>query len=161
MSTAQVDQLLAQLKREGEPSGYYLNPDEAFVRELLEGLVVNAARFGYLACPCRLATGEKAEDLDIICPCDYRDQDVSEYGVCYCGLYVSDEVRRGERPIKPIPERRQPPGMRASGTASALPSSLPYPVWRCKVCGYLCARAKAPSTCPICKASAERFERFL
>ena len=33
-------------------------------------------------------------------------------------------------------------------------------VWRCKVCGYLCARTSPPETCPICKVSRERFEPF-
>jgi rubredoxin len=40
-------------------------------------------------------------------------------------------------------------------------SNLPLPVWRCKVCGYLCARDGPPEICPICKAKKERFERFL
>jgi rubrerythrin len=35
------------------------------------------------------------------------------------------------------------------------------PVWRCKVCGYLCARDEPPEVCPICKATKERFERFM
>ncbi len=34
------------------------------------------------------------------------------------------------------------------------------PVWRCKVCGYLCARPDPPLKCPICKADKDRFERF-
>jgi len=38
---------------------------------------------------------------------------------------------------------------------------LPLPVWRCKVCGYLCAREGPPEICPICKAKKERFERFM
>jgi rubrerythrin len=38
---------------------------------------------------------------------------------------------------------------------------LPLPVWRCKVCGYLCAREEAPEPCPICKAHKDRFERFM
>lgn len=33
-------------------------------------------------------------------------------------------------------------------------------VWRCKVCGYLCARKGPPEVCPICKVSKERFEPF-
>jgi ferredoxin-thioredoxin reductase catalytic chain len=40
-------------------------------------------------------------------------------------------------------------------------SKLPLPVWRCKVCGYLCARDEPPEICPICKAGKERFERFM
>jgi len=39
--------------------------------------------------------------------------------------------------------------------------TLSHPVWRCRVCGYLCARDEAPGVCPICKAKKERFERFL
>jgi rubrerythrin len=34
------------------------------------------------------------------------------------------------------------------------------PVWRCRVCGYLCARDEPPGVCPICKAKKDRFERF-
>lgn len=33
-------------------------------------------------------------------------------------------------------------------------------MWRCIVCGYLCAREKPPAVCPICKAKADRFEEF-
>jgi ferredoxin-thioredoxin reductase catalytic chain len=45
--------------------------------------------------------------------------------------------------------------------ANVSPSSLPLPVWRCKVCGYLCARDSPPEVCPICKAKKERFEKFM
>jgi rubrerythrin len=33
-------------------------------------------------------------------------------------------------------------------------------VWRCRVCGYLCARTEPPEVCPICKVGKERFELF-
>lgn len=161
MSAATVEELYATLKEEGEKAGYFLNPDQAFVRELLEGLLVNEERFGYRACPCRLASGERSEDLDIICPCDYRDPDLSEHGACYCALYVSQEVLEGRQKLRPIPERRVPQERRKTSTHAELHSQLSYPVWRCKVCGYLCAREKPPAICPICKAQADRFERFL
>lgn len=45
-------------------------------------LLINERRYGYRACPCRLASGAKEEDLDIICPCDYRDADLNEHGGC-------------------------------------------------------------------------------
>ena len=38
---------------------------------------------------------------------------------------------------------------------------LSQPVWRCKVCGYLCARGEPPDICPICKVTKDRFERFV
>jgi len=161
MSAATVEELYATLKAEGEKAGYFLNPDQAFVYELLEGLLVNEGRFGYRACPCRLASGERSEDLDIICPCDYRDPDLSEHGACYCALYVSQEVLEGRQKPRSIPERRVPRDQRQKTPHMDLPSKLPCPVWRCRVCGYLCAREKPPAICPICKAQAERFERFL
>jgi ferredoxin-thioredoxin reductase catalytic chain len=171
--------LFRKLDREAESSGYHLNPNREFTLGLIEGLLVNERRYGYWACPCRLASGNKAEDLDIICPCDYRDSDLVQYGTCYCALYVSQEVMAGVHPAARIPDRRPVEGMReasASGAASAnaaaatgrapapvLPdlSRLSYPLWRCKVCGYLCAREEPPEACPICKAKKERFERFL
>ena len=157
-----TDELHAHLNKEAEESGYHLNPDAEHAIDLVRGLLVNDERYGYRACPCRLATGDKEDDLDIICPCDYRDQDVEEYGACYCGLYVSESVIKGEKSVAPIPERRKPPEVRKR--REQIPttiSSLPLPVWRCRVCGYLCARDAPPGVCPICKAKAERFERFM
>ncbi len=101
-----VDKLYETLRRWAESTGYNLNPDEEFTRGLVEGLLINRQRYGYQSCPCRLASGNKQNDKDIICPCDYRDPDLEEWGACYCTLYVSDEVLRGEREIQSIPERR-------------------------------------------------------
>jgi len=39
--------------------------------------------------------------------------------------------------------------------------TVALPVWRCKVCGYLCARDSPPEVCPICKAKKDRFEVFI
>jgi ferredoxin-thioredoxin reductase catalytic chain len=78
-----IDRLYFRLKSEAEASGYFLNPDVEFTKSLVKGILVNEGRYGYWACPCRLAEGLKAEDLDIICPCDYRDADVGQYATCY------------------------------------------------------------------------------
>jgi rubrerythrin len=40
-------------------------------------------------------------------------------------------------------------------------NKLPYPVLRCLICGYVCARDEAPEVCPICGASHDRFEKFI
>jgi len=158
-----VEATYQRLKQEAESGGYHLNPDEGFTKELIRGLLVNEERYGYWACPCRLAAGDKMEDLDMICPCDYRDPDLDEYGACYCALYVSDEIARGEKEARAIPERRPPRG-REPHEEEYEPvtlKGLPFPVWRCRVCGYLCARPQPPEKCPICKVPRERFERFI
>ncbi|MBN2603666.1 MAG: ferredoxin:glutaredoxin reductase [Candidatus Thermoplasmatota archaeon] len=161
----EIDKLYNKLDKDAEASGYHLNPDKEFTKELVKSLIINESRYGYWACPCRLASGNKREDLDIICPCDYRDSDVEEYGACYCALYVSKDIKEGNKTPGSIPERRTPREKRLQINKSKTPSftsgSLKTPVWRCRVCGYLCARDEPPGVCPICKAKKERFERFL
>ena len=76
-------QLLETLDRDAEAGGYHINPDPDFAMELAEGLAANLERYGYPLCPCRLSGGSKEADLDIICPCDYRDPDLEEYDTCY------------------------------------------------------------------------------
>ena len=164
ISQQAIDKLYERLKKEAEAAGYYLNPDIEFTKALIKGLLVNEARYGFWACPCRLATGKKEDDLDVICPCDYRDPDLNEHGACYCALYVSDEVLSGEKKLQSIPERRPPTEKRKKPEQKPAVSSisnLPLPVWRCKVCGYLCAREEPPGVCPVCKAKKDRFERFI
>jgi ferredoxin-thioredoxin reductase catalytic chain len=155
-----VDALYQRLNREAEASGYHLNPDREFTLALVESLLINEERYGYRACPCRLASEDKQKDLDIICPCDYRDADLLDWGTCYCALYVSEEVLKGEQDVEPIPERRPPEGHRAQDKPRPLGDAAGVPVWRCRVCGYLCARHRPPAVCPICKATRERFEQF-
>jgi ferredoxin-thioredoxin reductase catalytic subunit len=159
---AEIDELYERLDREAEGSGYHLNPDGEFTTTLVEGLLVNENRYGYQACPCRLADGDKKQDLDIICPCDYRDADLDEYNTCYCKLYVSAEAKAGAIKVHSIPERRPPEEDRTeNGPAITVATGSSPAVWRCRVCGYLCARENPPGVCPICKATKERFERFL
>ena len=93
----QVNTLHTQLDSEAEQSGYHLNPDIEFTRDLVRGMLINERRWGNAA----------------------------------------------------------------SETNALNVAALSHPVWRCRVCGYLCARVEPPEVCPICKAKKERFERFL
>jgi ferredoxin-thioredoxin reductase catalytic subunit len=167
--------------------GYYLTPDPDLLQGFLEGLKVNEERYGYPSCPCRLASGKFEFDRDIICPCDYRDPDVAEFGACYCRLYVSKEVYESKE-LPPVPERRpiekqswsygaatSPAVTKAEEPVAAAPTAPPEPtkkeevkkiselkpkLWYCKQCGYVLFRDEPPYTCPICKAKREMFEEI-
>lgn len=104
----EIDDLYESLKKVNEPKGYYFNGDKEKTFELLRSLLTNKKRYGYMACPCRLASGKKANDRDIICPCFYRAPDVTEYGSCFCTLYVSRDWYTGKIKRKEVPERRSP-----------------------------------------------------
>ena len=106
-----AQQLYETLKKVQEAKGYFFSNDSERVTELLEALLVNKERYGYMACPCRLASADRQADKDIICPCIYREPDVQEYGSCYCNLYVSKEWNEGSIPHEYVPERRPPEKM--------------------------------------------------
>ena len=105
MNAKQLYDILAKVQ---EPKGYFFNKDTEKVFELLEGLLVNKERYGYMCCPCRLAADNREYDTDIICPCIYREPDVAEYGSCYCNLYVSKAWNEEMIPHLYVPERRPP-----------------------------------------------------
>lgn len=146
-----------ELKEDAAQGGYRLNDDSAFCVSLAAGLLKNKERYGIEACPCRLVQGKPEDNIDIVCPCVYRDDDLDEYGACYCALYVTDNYDEG----KQIPDRRMWEKAKAQEPAfKRAENQLAYPVWRCTVCGYLCANHHPPQKCPICKAKKERFEQF-
>lgn len=102
------EQLCETLRKTQEPKGYFFNKDKEMVLELMASLLTNKDHHGYMVCPCRLASGDRDQDKDIICPCIYREPDVKEYGSCYCGLYVSRDWNEEKIPHEYVPERRVP-----------------------------------------------------
>ncbi len=103
-----AQELYEMLKKVQEPKGYYFARDRDHVMGLMEALLTNKERYGYMVCPCRLAAEDRKADKDIICPCAYRAEDVAEFGSCYCNLYVSREWNEGLIEHRYVPERRPP-----------------------------------------------------
>ena len=101
-----AEELYDILKKQQENRGFFFNKDRRRVLQLLEGLLVNKARYGYMSCPCRLAANDPKWDQDIICPCLYREPDLAEYGSCYCNLYVTQDWNEVRIPHAYVPERR-------------------------------------------------------
>lgn len=85
---------------------WYINPDNGFRMKLEEGLLVNYKRYGFYHCPCRASNGE-GQNRDIACPCRYAEDDINEWGQCYCGLFVSKEFHDARTEPGSIPERRK------------------------------------------------------
>jgi len=168
-----LERVRQRAESDAKTYGYLLSPDPAFLNDLLEGLKKNEERYGYPACPCRVASGKLELDRDIICPCDYRDPDVAEFGACYCALYVRKDVVEGKTQLEPIPERRpkekqerayavtpERPNEKPSETKTTIPqepAQVKKRLWYCKQCGYVVFREDPPYICPICKAKRELF----
>ena len=100
------EELYDMLRKVQEPKGYSFNKDRSWVLDIIRDLLANKERYGYMSCPCRLASGDREKDRDIVCPCVYRKPDVEEYGSCYCNLYVSQAWNDGSIEHRYVPERR-------------------------------------------------------
>jgi len=89
-----------------EKNKWILNKDQQTFNDLIDGLVDNKKKFNYQSCPCRLASGKRDLDRDLICPCDYAPLDIKEYGACYCNLYLSHNFYEKGVDFIIVPERR-------------------------------------------------------
>ena len=175
-----IEEVRRRAEADAKTYGYYLTPQPELLKGFLEGLKTNEDRYGYPLCPCRLTSGSFEFDRDIICPCDYRDPDVAQYGACYCRLYVNKQVNESQN-LPEVPERRPlEKQARAYGTeataakqapasgfqekpATAIPMTgktqptVKKKLWYCKQCGYVVFREDPPYVCPICKAKRDLF----
>lgn len=171
------EQVRKRAEADAKTYGYFLTPQLDLLQMFIDGLKTNEDRYGYPSCPCRLATGNFDIDRDIICPCDYRDPDVAEFGACYCRLYVNKAVYESQN-LPEVPERRPVEKQeRAYGTsitkhapsqgsqeksavsteAQPQKAGVKKKLWYCKQCGYVVYREDPPYVCPICKAKREFF----
>jgi ferredoxin-thioredoxin reductase catalytic chain len=73
---------------------FRVNPDKERVNMLLAGIFNNERNHGLKYCPCRLACKDFAEDLKIVCPCNFLVHETykgKEDGECWCGLFIRRE----------------------------------------------------------------------
>lgn len=80
--------LKKKLEAYAKSQGFKLNPDCKIVNGIIKGLLINRKEKGELYCPCRRVTGNKEEDMKIICPCIYHLTEIKEQGKCHCGMFV-------------------------------------------------------------------------
>ena len=73
--------------------GYKFTPDEAMVDDLLEAEVKLEQDHGAPFCPCQLRPGNRAEDMQIVCPCiPFHREHFDKMKRCWCGLFVHRDV---------------------------------------------------------------------
>ncbi|OQX29346.1 MAG: hypothetical protein B0D92_04300 [Spirochaeta sp. LUC14_002_19_P3] len=97
-------EISSQIEQIAKKHNWTVQPLKDF-RELIEtGLEQNLVIYGALFCPCR--DTDEAKDKDIICPCVYAHADMTEYGQCYCGLFVTEEVAALGKEPESIPDRQ-------------------------------------------------------
>jgi ferredoxin-thioredoxin reductase catalytic subunit len=83
------EELIKIWQRFTEQKDFMLNPDLAHVDSVAAGVLHNDQKYGLKLCPCRLRDGTRKRDLELICPCNFKIQDVwQSQNRCWCGLFV-------------------------------------------------------------------------
>lgn len=83
------EELRAAWEKFTENNDFRLNTDEELVDMVITGVLDNEKECGLKLCPCRLRDDTRERDLELICPCNFKIQDVwKNEGRCWCGLFV-------------------------------------------------------------------------
>ncbi|EHQ36356.1 ferredoxin-thioredoxin reductase catalytic domain-containing protein [Methanoplanus limicola] len=81
------EKILAFAERYAEKKGFILNPDRKELADVISGLSRNKINSKKQYCPCRLRTGDKKKDREIICPCIYHEDEIERDGHCHCMVF--------------------------------------------------------------------------
>jgi len=82
-------ELIEVWKKFTDNNDFILNTDEDLVNTVIDGVLANEKQYGLKLCPCRLRDETRERDLELICPCNFKIQDVWEKeGRCWCGLFI-------------------------------------------------------------------------
>jgi ferredoxin-thioredoxin reductase catalytic chain len=90
-TTMNREEFLHAIEKFTENNEFKVNPDKERVEMLLDGVFANEQNHGLKYCPCRLATGDDAEDLKLVCPCNFIVHETyvgKPDGECWCSLFV-------------------------------------------------------------------------
>ena len=86
------EELVNIYERFAKNKDFMLNPDKEHLEFIIQGILTNEKKFGMRLCPCRVRDGTKQRDLELICPCNFKSQEIwTEKGACWCGLFVKRE----------------------------------------------------------------------
>lgn len=78
------DEVLARAKQDAAAFNFRINPNKKIVERVIKGLIKNKHQYSEYYCPCKIVTGDKETDKDIICMCKEAREDHQ----CICGLFV-------------------------------------------------------------------------
>ena len=91
MDEKEISDLKEKSKVYADSVGIQLNPDEQVVGGIVKALFKNKETKGDLYCPCRIVTGDKEKDKEIVCPCVYHRGEIELQGFCHCRLFVKKD----------------------------------------------------------------------
>lgn len=90
--------------------GYKFTPNEEMVEFLLDQEVKLEQQHGSPFCPCQCISGNREEDMKIVCPCiPFHRKHFDAMKQCWCGLFVHKDVTDPSK-LRQIPASEIPDG---------------------------------------------------
>ncbi|MEM4270681.1 MAG: ferredoxin-thioredoxin reductase catalytic domain-containing protein [Candidatus Pacearchaeota archaeon] len=85
----EAEKLKQKLQKYADSKNLKLNDDEKVTENIILALLRNKKFKGDIYCPCRVITGDKNKDKDIVCPCVFHRGEIELQGHCKCNLFFS------------------------------------------------------------------------
>ncbi len=82
------------LEKYCEQKGYALNPSWMMTTSLKSNLCEMEATFGKRYCPCFEPSGDTVLDKKMMCPCEFIEDEIEEYGTCHCALFGPKDLSK-------------------------------------------------------------------
>lgn len=80
------------IKKYTAKNNYALNPSWMMSTNLEIWLSEMEATFGKRYCPCFEPSGNAELDKKMMCPCEFIEDEIKEYGTCHCALFGSPDL---------------------------------------------------------------------
>ena len=84
------------LEKYCEKKNYALNPSWMMLTNLKSNLCEMEATFGKRYCPCFEPSGDEVLDKKMMCPCEFIDDEIAEYGTCHCALFGPTDLSKAD-----------------------------------------------------------------
>ncbi|MFA6137696.1 MAG: ferredoxin-thioredoxin reductase catalytic domain-containing protein [Sulfurimonas sp.] len=89
---AQVKKQDAWIRKFAKQKNYALNPSWMMSTNLEIWLSELEATFGKRYCPCFEPSGDAELNKKMLCPCEFIEDEIKEYGTCHCALFGSADL---------------------------------------------------------------------
>jgi len=88
----QVKKQDAWIRKFAKQKNYALNPSWMMSTNLEIWLSELEATFGKRYCPCFEPSGDAELNKKMLCPCEFIEDEIKEYGTCHCALFGSADL---------------------------------------------------------------------
>ncbi len=88
----QVKKQDAWIKKFAKQKNYALNPSWMMSTNLEIWLSELEATFGKRYCPCFEPSADAELNKKMLCPCEFIEDEIKEYGTCHCALFGSSNL---------------------------------------------------------------------